>query len=85
MGKQLVFTVVDHSPNNPYEAYWDGTQWEIRDGDDMFWHIGGNKGDAQDIATVEHQQPQSDQLIQALSVALHPQAATAYIKGGSNE
>ena len=83
MTKQLVFTVVDHWPEQPYQAYWDVTGWQIMGGDNMVWYIGGAEEDATQSSHVEA--VEKNQLIQALSVALHSEAATAYIKGGGND
>jgi len=80
MTKQLVFTVVDHWPEQPYQAYCDGSGWQIMGGDNIVWSIGGEEQDATQSAHVEAVESNQDQLIQALSVALHSEAATAYIK-----
>ena len=85
MTKQLVFTVVDHSPDKPYQAYWSSNGWEIMGGDNLVWFIDGEEQDATQSAHVEAVESNQDQLIQALSVALHSEAATAYIKGGGND
>lgn len=85
--KALIFEVVDHEPDGPYQAYWDGTDWVIADSAVTPWYISGSEDDARPVP--QHAAPsQSQDAARLLAVALHSEAAVAYVKGegfGSTE
>ncbi|MFW6039287.1 MAG: hypothetical protein ACOC9P_02290 [bacterium] len=84
MNRQLVFEVVGHYPEKPYEANWNGTSWEIMGGDGLIWQIGGDASDAVNAATARGEAANPN-LERILAVALHSDAAVASVKGGTDE
>lgn len=82
MKKQLVFTVVDHYPTKPYEAWYDDSLggWRVCAQDGCTWLLMG--GDERDAEYASQEKSMDDgTLIRALAVALHSDAAKAAITG----
>jgi hypothetical protein len=78
MSRQLIFTVVESPPTNPFEAYWDGTMWQIMDRGLITTYIKGTESLAVEGSTSSQggESIAESTLLKALAIVQQPELIT---------